>query len=90
MPGRDRGMDELVKLVSDLPGWKVRPTKKNHTRVTSPTGQSASIPGTPSDHKSYPNVVAQLRRIGAPIPPRGHPGAPRKPKGAPQRRANPQ
>lgn len=89
MPGRDRGMDELVKLVSDLPGWKVRPTK-NYTRVINPSGQTASIPGTPSDRRAYPNTVAALRRIGAPIPHRGHPGAPRKPKGARNRRVNPQ
>jgi len=86
MPGRDRGMDELVAFVRKLPGWKVRLTKKNHHWVTNPQGLSAQIGGTPSDHRSIRNTEAALRRLGADIPRRGQGAAPKKTK----RRATPQ
>lgn len=56
-------------------GWRVERTKKGHIRFVPPDATKPMVvaAGTPSDHRSIRNLVAQLRRSGLiwPWPPAG-------------------
>ena len=48
----------------DCMGFDTGLTEKNHLRFTHrATGRVIYGPGTPSDHRSYKNVMAQVRRF---------------------------
>ena len=58
---------EIRKLVARLQdqGWRVDQLKSGHYRAYAPDGEgTVHIPGTPSDHRSLRNTVAQLKRHG--------------------------
>lgn len=49
-------------------GFTVRLAKSGHYRATSPTGQTVTFPGTPSQgNRSMRNAVSWLRKAGAVI-----------------------
>lgn len=45
-------------------GFEVTKTKGQHLRWRAPSGAIYFTASTPSDHRSYKNMVAGLRRIG--------------------------
>lgn len=45
-------------------GFTVRMNRRQHYRVTSPSGETISTPSTPSDYRSLREVRSKLRRIG--------------------------
>jgi len=57
--------DKVLEKARDQ-GWRVDRTKKGHWRFLSPDRTQPPIyfSGTPSDHRSIRNLVAQLRRAG--------------------------
>lgn len=55
----------LMDLVQDTPGWRVDRTSGKHFKcVNEGSGEFVVVPVTPSDIRTYANVVAQLRRRG--------------------------
>jgi predicted RNA binding protein YcfA (HicA-like mRNA interferase family) len=64
---------ELAKVIAALEdqGWRVERTRKGHWRCYAPDGVGIVVlAGTPSDHRSFANAVATLRRYGSQWPPR--------------------
>lgn len=58
---------DIRKLLKSLEaqGWRVERTKKGHYVAYAPDGVGrVTIPGTPSDHRSMKNTLADLRRHG--------------------------
>lgn len=58
---------EIRKLLKSLEaqGWRVEQLKSGHYRAYAPDGVGiVHIPGTPSDHRSIRNTLAQLRQHG--------------------------
>jgi hypothetical protein len=45
-------------------GWRVTLTGTGHLRWEAPDGTVVITPSTPSDHRSYRNSRARLRRAG--------------------------
>lgn len=45
-------------------GWRIEPTRNGHERWLSPSGGTAVISGTPSDHRALLNARADLKRAG--------------------------
>lgn len=45
-------------------GWTVEKGRK-HVKAKGPNGALVTLPATPSDHRSFMNSRAQLRRAGA-------------------------
>lgn len=66
-------MRDIEKAARDQ-GWETGRTKKGHLRYVPPDPELPIVigAGTPSDHRSLRNFVAQLRRSGFvwPWPPR--------------------
>jgi hypothetical protein len=60
--GRSKETRELVRKLKAL-GCEVRP-HKGHWKVYRDGEYVATVPSTPSDHRTMLNVRAQLRRIG--------------------------
>lgn len=59
---------KLIKL-AEKQGWRVRVTKRGHVLFYPPKGTgSACASGTPSDHRTIKNTVADLKRLGLKIP----------------------
>jgi hypothetical protein len=59
-------------------GWSVRLTTGCHWILTSPTGQTASAPGSPRNGcRSIENTKAQARRAGLVLPRKHTKGRPR-------------
>jgi len=60
------GRKEANKLISRLRahGWIAIQRKKNHFKLTSPSGAIFFMTATPSDHRSTKNFLALLRRSG--------------------------
>jgi hypothetical protein len=57
-------MKKLVRE-AERQGWRVEPTKSGHWRFYAPDGEHiVHASGTPSDHRSLDNLVAQMRRYG--------------------------
>lgn len=55
---------EIVRE-AERQGWRVETTKKGHIRFYAPDGvHVVHAGGTPSDHRSIANLLAQLRRYG--------------------------
>ncbi len=60
----DKEFRRLVRAAEGQ-GWRVRPIKKGLMLVPpDPTKPAVTIHRTPSDHRSWKNVVAQLRAGG--------------------------
>lgn len=58
---------EVRKLITSLEsqGWRIERLKSGHFRAYAPDGVGiVHLPGTPSDHRSLKNTVAQLRHHG--------------------------
>ena len=58
---------EIRKLIKELEkaGHRTKLLKSGHTLVYHSDGvQTATLPGTPSDHRSRRNMEAELRRKG--------------------------
>ena len=53
-------MGKLFKALASQ-GWSVEKGRK-HVKAKSPNGALVTLPATPSDHRSYLNSRAQLRR----------------------------
>lgn len=50
--------------------WYVVPTGSGHFEVYTPSGRKVTtVSATPSDHRSWPNALASLRRAGFHWPP---------------------
>lgn len=57
-------MRRLTRALEDA-GYVVDRTRRGHIRVRTATGRVVAIgSGTPSDHRSWANFIAQLRRDG--------------------------
>lgn len=58
-------MKEIVhRLIKQ--GWRCERGRSGHWRVYPPdSGRPLTVPSTPSDHRTWLNVRAQLRRAGA-------------------------
>jgi predicted RNA binding protein YcfA (HicA-like mRNA interferase family) len=54
----------ILKVLSQQ-GFTVRMNRKNHYRVTSPAGDTVTVPCMPCDPRSLINVRAKLRKVGA-------------------------
>ncbi len=62
---------ELLKQ-AEAQGFTWRETSKGHAFVTAPDGSPVTtISGTPSDGRSLPNAIAQLKRSGFVQPVKG-------------------
>jgi predicted RNA binding protein YcfA (HicA-like mRNA interferase family) len=46
-------------------GWAVKLAGSGHWRVTSPSGETITVPATPQSWRSLRNTRAELRRAGA-------------------------
>lgn len=59
---------DIKQLIAALreQGWRVEPSKGGHHRAYPPAGKGRPVflPGTPSDHRSLANTIAQLRQRG--------------------------
>jgi len=62
---------ELLKVITDQPGFSVRVSRGGHYIVAKDGRTVAVIAGTPSDRRSWLNTLADLRRAGAAIPRKG-------------------
>nr|WSX25642.1 hypothetical protein OG690_38525 [Streptomyces tubercidicus] len=60
----NRDIQDILKRVKKQ-GFAVRMNAKRHYRVTSPGGDTVTVPSTPSDQRSVKNVRSKLRKIGA-------------------------
>jgi hypothetical protein len=63
-----KDIDKLLREIERLPGWRVEKGTKH--RVVYPPDKAhppIRVPGSASDHRSYLNLRAQLRRAGAPV-----------------------
>lgn len=58
---------ELFKIARRQ-GWAVEQTRKNHVKLTSPTGQIYFTGSTPSDYRAGRNLASDLRKLGLDIP----------------------
>lgn len=59
---------DLAALIKRLraQGWRCEQNRRNHWRLTSPTGGTPVWTGsTPSDPRAHKNLIAELRRRGA-------------------------
>lgn len=58
---------ETGQLLAELrrQGFTVRLGGSGHWRVTSPGGETVTVPATPKSWRSLRNTRAELRRIGA-------------------------
>jgi hypothetical protein len=57
-------MKQLVKQI-EANGYTVVQSGRNHLKVKNEAGGTvATMPGTPSDHRSILNTRAQMRRLG--------------------------
>lgn len=61
-----KGDIKKLALAAQEQGWRVEATKNGHVRFVppNPRGQFVIVPKTPSDHRSYLNSRALLRRQG--------------------------
>lgn len=59
-----------LAAVAEEAGWTVKKTRGGHVVFLAPDRSIPPIygPSTPSDHRSYRNLEATLRRHGLPIP----------------------
>jgi hypothetical protein len=59
----------IIRL-AEAQGWTVVRTKGNHIRFipADKTQQMVHTPSTPSDHRSFKNSLAQLRKSGLQVP----------------------
>lgn len=57
---------DLRRLIKDLEaaGYQTRVTSKGHVQVRRGGQVIAVFAGTPSDHRSWPNSLARLKRDG--------------------------
>lgn len=59
------GMDERKLLAAlERQGFEYRKTSKGHIRVFKDGAPVTTFAGTPSDHRSFKNALAPLRRAG--------------------------
>jgi N-acetylmuramoyl-L-alanine amidase len=61
-----RDMQQLRKRL-EAQGWTVSLTRSNHYRATAPCGGTVFMPATPSKGRSYLNVRAKVKRLGAAV-----------------------
>lgn len=59
-----RDLQQLRKRLQ-AQGWIVSLTRNNHYRAVAPCGGTVYMPGTPSKGRSFANVRAKVRRLGA-------------------------
>jgi hypothetical protein len=59
----NKDIKKLMRSLADQ-GFDVEPTKKGHLRVYLDGIWVTTLPGTPSDWRSYRNAVAALKRAG--------------------------
>lgn len=68
--------DEYRKKMRDLvgqlesQGWTehCKPGRSSHRQFKAPRGGIVTLPATPSDHRSWRNLLSVLRRYGAVLP----------------------
>lgn len=60
-------LKRLMKLAREQ-GWSVEMTGGHHLRWTPPEGPYVICPSTPSDHRSIPNTISNLRKAGLEVP----------------------
>ena len=67
----DKDTKKLIKE-AERQGWRVDVTSKGHPRFWPPNKDQSPIigSGTSSDHRSFNNLVARLRRAGLRWPPK--------------------
>jgi len=58
---KDKNISNKVKILQRN-GWEYRRGKK-HGMIVSPRGKKLSIPGTPSDWRSWKNFNCEVNRI---------------------------
>lgn len=56
-------MNKFLKQVRRA-GWAVERTRKQHWKVTSPSGKPFFLPSTPSEYRSLQNCRSLLKRAG--------------------------
>ena len=68
MSGSKKELKRLIGIAREQ-GWTVEPTRKGHWwfRPPNPAAGQVLVAGTPSDHRAWKNVVAELRRKGLDI-----------------------
>jgi len=60
----NKDMKRLIRKVEDQ-GGSVRITTKGHVQFKNPEGEIVAVgAGTPSDPRSWKNLIASLRRAG--------------------------
>lgn len=64
----DKDLRKLLKALVEA-GFEVRVTKKGHHAVYLNGRWITTLSGTPSDHRSWKNALAALRRAGFRKPP---------------------
>lgn len=58
----------LLALVDAAEGWYYESTQNNHYLVYHPDGYPVTtVPSTPSDWRSLPNALADMKRAGMPV-----------------------
>lgn len=58
-------IDDLLREIDALAGWRTGRTRNNHYILYPPDGQSLiHFPSTPSDHRWMKNLRAEIRKAG--------------------------
>ena len=65
----DKDTKKLVKAIK-AQGFTVVPTRGRHLRVIKDGRQVGVLAGTASDHRTWRNTIADLRRAGFQWPPK--------------------
>ena len=57
---------EARKLLALLAkqGWLIEVRRSNHLKITAPSGRFIFCSSTPSDHRAFLNLRADLRKLG--------------------------
>ncbi len=58
----DKNINELVRALIKAKGWRVR-RHKAHLILTNPKGKRLTVPGSPSDSRSFQNFKSDVRRL---------------------------
>ncbi len=56
---------DLKKLMREkaAQGWEIQTTRGGHFRLRHASGGCVTFPSTPSDHRSFKNTLADVKRI---------------------------
>lgn len=58
----DKNIHQLVKVLITRCGW-LPLRRKTHLILKTPSGQTLTVPGSPSDRRSFRNFKSDVRRL---------------------------